>query len=133
VGGLGDLARGVAPAQPLVLEVLRMPPVTRFAVDGVTGGEEPGRHVSAHVPEADEAEHACRARAHPAAPPSAALTPAMIAPPSATETNEPRKPVPKKRDLIQESVRSSKAITATATISAERYCGIRNGSVCRIP
>ena len=58
---------------------------------------------------------------------------AMIAPPSATETNEPRKPVPKKRERIQESVRSSKAITATATISAARYCGIRNGSVCRIP
>jgi hypothetical protein len=57
----------------------------------------------------------------------------MIALPNVTETNEPRKPVAKKRARIHESVRSSKAITATATISAERYCGIRNGSVCRIP
>ncbi len=39
----------------------------------------------------------------------------MIAPPSVTETNERRNPVAKKRDLIQESVRSSKAITPTAT------------------
>jgi hypothetical protein len=57
----------------------------------------------------------------------------MIAPPSVTATNETRKPVPKKRERSQASVRSSKAITATATMRAVRYCGIRNGSVCRMP
>jgi hypothetical protein len=56
VGGLRDLARGVAPAQPFVHEVLCMLAVARFAVDGVAGGEEPDGHVSAHVPEADETE-----------------------------------------------------------------------------
>src|SRR5215218_9112652 len=46
---------------------------------------------------------------HPAAPPSAALMATMIAPPSVTETNEPRKPVSKKRERIQERLSSSNA------------------------
>jgi hypothetical protein len=37
-------------------QVFRMPPVTGFAIDGVPGGEESSGHVSAHAPEADEAE-----------------------------------------------------------------------------
>ena len=56
VGGLSDVARRVAPGQTLVHELLRLLAVARFAVDGVSGGEEAGGHVSAHVPQADEAE-----------------------------------------------------------------------------
>ena len=55
--------------------------------------------------------------------PSAALTPAMIAPPSVTETNELRKPVAKNRRRIQASARSSNAITASASSTADRYWG----------
>ena len=51
--------------------------------------------------------------------PSAALTPAMIAPPIAIDTNERRKPMWKKRHRIQARLTSSKAIVATAaTIAA---------------
>src|ERR671918_1090724 len=58
-----------------------------------------------------------RVAQQPAAPPSAVLTATMIKPPSVIEANEARKP----------------ATTATAGISAVRYWGIRNGSVCRTP
>ena len=57
----------------------------------------------------------------------------MIAPPSVTEANERRKLVSKKRERIQAKASSSNATVITAAISAARYCGIRNGSVCRIP
>jgi hypothetical protein len=73
------------------------------------------------------------ASAHPAAAPSAALIAAMIAPPRVTDATDRRKLVSKKRQRIQASATSSKAIVTTATSSAARYCGIRNGSVCRIP
>jgi hypothetical protein len=56
VGGLRDLARGVAPAQTFVRKVLRVVGVERFAVHRVSGAEEPGGHVAAHVSESDEAE-----------------------------------------------------------------------------
>ena len=52
--------------------------------------------------------------------PSAALRLAMIAPPIAMDTNERRKPVPKKRHRIQARVTSSNAMAARATISAAR-------------
>ena len=65
--------------------------------------------------------------------PSAALIPAMIAPPSVTETNELRKPVAKNRRRIQARARSSNAIAASASSTADRYWGMRNGSVCRTP
>jgi len=57
----------------------------------------------------------------------------MIAPPSVTEISEPRKLVPKNRRRITAKARSSSAITATATSTADRYWGMRNGSVCRMP
>ena len=56
VGGLGDLARCVTPLQPVVEEIVCIFAVARLAVDGVSGGEEPGGHVSAHVPQADNAD-----------------------------------------------------------------------------
>jgi hypothetical protein len=62
-----------------------------------------------------------------------ALIPAMIAPASVTEANERKNPVWKKRPRIQASVRSSKATVMTATISAAPYCGMRKGSVCKMP
>jgi len=52
--------------------------------------------------------------------PRAALTAAMIAPPSAMEMIERTKPVAKKRQRIQASVCSSNAIAARATSSAAR-------------
>src|SRR5258708_5377517 len=56
VGGFGDFARRVAPAESLLDKVLRGRAVTGFAEHGVPGGEEAGGHVSAHVSEAYEAE-----------------------------------------------------------------------------
>jgi hypothetical protein len=44
VGGLGDLARRVTPAQPLMHEIVSLPAVARFAEGGVSGGEEAGGH-----------------------------------------------------------------------------------------
>ena len=46
---------------------------------------------------------------------------AMIAPPSVTETNELRKPVPENRRRIQASARRSNAIAASASSTANRY------------
>jgi len=45
----------------------------------------------------------------------------MIAPPSVMEMNERRKPVLKKRQRIQASVRSSNAIAARASSSAHAH------------
>ena len=56
VGGLGDLARGVAPLQAVVNELLGVLAVSLLAVDLVSGGEKTGCHVAAHVTEADEAD-----------------------------------------------------------------------------
>ena len=56
VGRLCDLARCIAPGEPLCDEVLRILEVARFAVDRVSGGKEPGCHVSAHVSKPDKAE-----------------------------------------------------------------------------
>jgi len=56
-----------------------------------------------------------------------------MAPPRVTATNDRTKPVWKKRARSHESVKSSKAITTTATNSATRYCGIRNGRMWRMP
>lgn len=56
VGGFRNVARGVAPLQPLVHELVCVAAVARLAIDGVSGVEEPGGHVSAHVPQADEAD-----------------------------------------------------------------------------
>jgi hypothetical protein len=50
--------------------------------------------------------------------PRAALTVAMIAPPSAMDTNERMKPVPKKRHRIQARLTNSKAIVAGAVVGA---------------
>ena len=47
--------------------------------------------------------------------------------------SEPRKLVPKNRRRIQASARSSNTIAASATSTAGRYWGMRNGSVCRMP
>jgi hypothetical protein len=52
--------------------------------------------------------------------PSAALIVAMIAPPRVTEMNELRKPAPKNRRRIQASARSSNAIAASASSTADR-------------
>jgi hypothetical protein len=57
----------------------------------------------------------------------------MIAPPTVIDANEVRKRVLKNRQRIQASASSSNVIVSTATINAAWYCGIRNGSVCRIP
>jgi hypothetical protein len=57
----------------------------------------------------------------------------MIAPPRVMETNERTKPVLKNRQRIQASVSSSNPIAASASSSAARYCGMRNGSACRMP
>jgi len=65
--------------------------------------------------------------------PRAALTVAMMARPSVMEMNERRKPVLKKRQRTQASVSSSNPIAASASSSAARYYGSRNGSVCRTP
>jgi hypothetical protein len=56
VGGLGDLARGVAPLQPVVHKFVRLLSMLFLSVDRVPGGEETGRHAAAHVPKADEAD-----------------------------------------------------------------------------
>jgi hypothetical protein len=41
--------------------------------------------------------------------------------------------VPKNRRRIQARARSSDAMTASASSTAGRYWGMRNGSVCRTP
>ena len=50
-----------------------------------------------------------------------------------TEATDRRNPVWKKRDRIQASATSSSATVITAAVRAAWYCGIRNGSVCRMP
>ena len=57
---LRDLAWGVAPAQAVLHEVLRVLPGSILTVNRVPRGKEPGCHVRSHVPETDEAE--CRGR-----------------------------------------------------------------------
>jgi hypothetical protein len=52
--------------------------------------------------------------------PSAAPMVTMIAPPSVTEMNERRKPVPRNRRRIQASVTSSSVIAASASSTAAR-------------
>jgi Bacterial regulatory proteins, luxR family len=62
----------------------------------------------------------CPVADQPAAPPSAALIAAMIAPPRVMEAIEGRNRVWKKRQRISARLTSSNAITMTATTSAAR-------------
>jgi hypothetical protein len=78
VGGLGHLAWCVAPLQALLHELVRMLSVSLLPVDGVPGGEEASGHISAHVPEADEADLRCRRRCH--------LMPSLRVPPHLTRS-----------------------------------------------
>ena len=56
LGSLRDRAGRLAPLEPLLDQVLGVLAASLPARDGIARGEEPLRHVPAHVPETDEAD-----------------------------------------------------------------------------